>query len=55
MSIETDNMVCLWAEPWGTDHWMHPGEELTVVTETAPEQSPFTMVVHDQGVTVWVR
>lgn len=48
-------MVCLWGEPWGTDHWMRPGEEFTVVTEAEPEQSPFIVVVHDQGITVWVN
>ncbi len=39
-------MLCLWVEPWGTDHWMRPGEEFTVVTQTAPEESPFYVVVH---------
>lgn len=55
MSNETSNMVCLWVEPWGTDHWMRPGEEFVVVTEAEPEQSPFNVVVHDQGITVWVN
>lgn len=34
---------------------MRPGEEFTVVTETEPEESPFNVVVHDQGITVWVN
>jgi hypothetical protein len=32
-----------------------PREEFTVVTETEPEQSPFNVVVHGQGITVWVN
>ncbi|WP_394426144.1 hypothetical protein [Streptomyces sp. SGAir0957] len=55
MSHETRSVVCLWVEPWGTDHWMRPGEEFTVVTETGQEHSPFNVVVHDQGITVWVN
>jgi hypothetical protein len=55
VSNETSSMLCLWVEPWGTDHWMRPGEEFTVVTETGPEQSPFNVVVHAQGITVWVN
>jgi hypothetical protein len=55
VSNETDSMLCLWVEPWGTDHWMRPGEEFTVVTQTAPEESPFNVVVHSQGITVWVN
>jgi hypothetical protein len=37
----------------GTDHWMRPGEEFTVVTETEPVESPFNVVAHDQGITTW--
>ncbi len=48
-------MPCLWVEPWGTDHWMRPGEKFTVATEAEPEESPFNVVVHDQGITVWVN
>lgn len=55
VSNGTDGLLCLWVEPWGTDHWMRPGEEFTVVTETRPEESPFNVVVHDQGITVWVN
>lgn len=55
VSNETSSMLCLWVEPWGTDHWMRLGEEFTVVTETEPEQSPFNVVVHGQGITVWVN
>jgi hypothetical protein len=54
VSNETDSLLALWVEPWGTDHWMRPGEELTVVTE-ASEDSGFNVVVHDQGITVWVE
>ncbi|MFE7777719.1 hypothetical protein ACFU5O_28235 [Streptomyces sp. NPDC057445] len=25
------------------------------MTETEPEESPFNVVVHDQGITVWVN
>ena len=55
MSNETGSVLCLWVEPWGTDHWMRPGEEFTVVTETEAEESPFNVVVHGQGITVWVN
>ncbi|MFF2101233.1 hypothetical protein [Streptomyces sp. NPDC058202] len=51
VSNETSSVVCLWVEPWGTDHWMGPGEEFTVVTETDPEHSAFNVVVHGQGIT----
>jgi hypothetical protein len=34
---------------------MRPGEEFTVVTEMEPEESPFNVVVHKQGITVWVN
>ncbi|MEU9918069.1 hypothetical protein [Streptomyces sp. NPDC051001] len=52
VSNETDGLLCLWAEPWGTDHWMRPGEVFTVVTEEEPEESPFSVAVHGQGITV---
>ncbi|MFE3601061.1 hypothetical protein [Streptomyces sp. NPDC059142] len=55
MSNETGSMLCLWVEPWGTDTGCDRGEEFTVVTGSAPEQSPFNVVVHGQGVTVWVN
>ncbi|MET7872635.1 hypothetical protein [Streptomyces cyaneofuscatus] len=55
VSNETNSMLCLWVEPWGTDHWMRPGEEFTVVTQTEFEDSPFNVVVHSQGITVWVN
>lgn len=55
VSNETSGMLCLWVEPWGTDHWMRPGEVFTVVTETEAEESPFNVVVHGQGITVWVN
>ncbi|MDX3694639.1 hypothetical protein PV726_30760 [Streptomyces europaeiscabiei] len=55
VSNETESMLCLWVEPWGTDHWMRPGEKLSVVTESDPEESPFNVVVHAQGITVWVN
>jgi hypothetical protein len=34
---------------------MRPGDEFTVVTGTEPEESPFNVVVHDQGIKVWVN
>jgi len=51
----TKDMLCLWLEPWGTDHWMRPGEEFTVVTEGEPDESAFNVVIHDQGIIVWVN
>ncbi|MFF9869895.1 hypothetical protein ACF1G0_31610 [Streptomyces sp. NPDC013953] len=55
MSNETDSMLCLWVEPGGTDHWMRPGGVFTVVTQTAPEESPFDVLVPSQSVRVWVN
>ncbi|MFD8725710.1 hypothetical protein ACFV2H_49185 [Streptomyces sp. NPDC059629] len=52
MGNETGSMLCLWIEPWGTGDWMRPGEELT---EAEPEQAPLNVVVHDQGLAVWVN
>ncbi|MEU4803281.1 hypothetical protein [Actinosynnema sp. NPDC023587] len=54
VSNETEGLLCLWVEPGGTDHWLRPGEEFTVAT-SAVEESPFNVVVHDEGVTVWVN
>ncbi|MFB7831685.1 hypothetical protein [Streptomyces sp. NPDC056056] len=45
----------MWVEPWGTDYWMRPGERFSVVTELEPEESPFNVVVHATGITVWVN
>ena len=50
----TENILCLWLEPWGTDHWMRPGERFTVVAD-APDEEPFSVVIHDQGISVWVN
>ncbi|MFD3982469.1 hypothetical protein ACFWR6_28140 [Streptomyces griseus] len=55
MNNETDSLLCVWVEPWGTDHWMRPGEVFTVVTEADAEEASFDVVVHDQGISVWVN
>lgn len=55
MGNETGSLPCLWVEPWGTDHWMLPGEVFTLFTDTEPQEVPFNMVVHEQGVSVWVN
>ncbi|SCF71303.1 hypothetical protein GA0115280_108014 [Streptomyces sp. Cmuel-A718b] len=34
---------------------MRPGEVFTVVTEADAEEAPFNVVVHDQGISVWVN
>jgi hypothetical protein len=34
---------------------MLPGEQFSVVTELEPEESPFNVVIHAQGITVWVN
>jgi len=52
VSNETDSLLCLWVEPWGTDHWMRPGEVFTVATRADPENAPFNVVVHGQGISV---
>ncbi|MFK3979129.1 hypothetical protein ACI2K4_01995 [Micromonospora sp. NPDC050397] len=55
VSNESGRKLGLWVEPWGADYWLRPGETLTVVADTAAEQTPFNVVMHDQGVTVWVN
>jgi hypothetical protein len=55
VSNETDCLLCLRVEPWGTDHWTRPGEVFTVATRADPENAPFNMVVHGQGISVWVN
>jgi len=34
---------------------MRPGEVFTVVTQVDPENAPFNVVVHGQGISVWVN
>ncbi|NUP53684.1 MAG: hypothetical protein HOW97_41140 [Catenulispora sp.] len=51
----TDDLLCLWLEPWATDYWMRPDEVFTVATEANDEENPFNVFIHDQGVTVWVN
>ena len=51
----TTDVVCLLVEPWGTDHWMLPGEAFTVITAAEPVETPFDVAVHDQGVSVYVN
>ena len=45
----------MWVEPWTPDHWMRPGEVFTVATRADPENAPFNVVVHGQGISVWVN
>jgi hypothetical protein len=54
---DTEDMLCLWLEPWGSDHWMRPGERFTVVAGELiePVDDPFEVNVHDQGISVWVN
>lgn len=54
---DTGNILCLWLEPWGSDHWMRPGERFTVVAGDLIEavDESFEVVVHDQGISVWVN
>ena len=55
VSNETSDLLCVWIEPWGTDHWLCPGEEFTVVTQDTAVEAPFNLVVHDQGISVFVN
>ncbi len=34
---------------------MRPGEVFTVATRADPENAPFNVVVHGQGISVWVN
>ncbi|MDX2818639.1 hypothetical protein PV410_39935 [Streptomyces sp. PA03-5A] len=51
----TDGLLCLFLEPWGTDHWMRPGDNFTVVTHAEPVECPFDVVMHGQGISVMVN
>ncbi|MEU0956527.1 hypothetical protein ABZ353_29975 [Streptomyces niveus] len=53
LSNETSSMVCLWASRGELITACAWGEGFTVMTEAEPEESPFNVVVHDPGVTVW--
>jgi hypothetical protein len=55
VSNETDSLLCLRVEPWAPDHWMRPGEVFTVATRADPENAPFNVVLHGQGISVWVN
>ncbi|MFD9411664.1 hypothetical protein ACFWBN_32250 [Streptomyces sp. NPDC059989] len=57
IGVRNDNqdMLCLFVEPWGTDHWMRPGESLVVTAEGDPTSWPFDVTVHPDGVSVIVN
>lgn len=55
MSNETDSPLCLRVEPWAPDHWMRPDEVFTAATRADPENAPSNVVVHGQGISVWVN
>ncbi|MEU1623636.1 hypothetical protein ABZ479_40930 [Streptomyces sp. NPDC005722] len=57
ISVHNGNrgMLCLFVEPWGTDHWMKPGETLVVAAAGDPTVWPFEVVVHPDGVSVNVN
>ena len=54
---DTGKILCLWLEPWGSDHWMRPGERFTVVAGDVaePTDEPFEVDVDDEGISVWVN
>jgi hypothetical protein len=52
---DTTDTLCLWLEPWGTDHWMQPGERYTITTDDDPDEPCFETVIHDQGISIWVN
>jgi hypothetical protein len=54
---DSEKILGLWLEPWGSDHWMRPGERFTVVAGDIVEAAdePFEISVHDQGISVWVN
>lgn len=51
---ETEDLLCLFVEPWGTDHWMRPGERFTIVASepAEPVDEAFETIIHDQGISV---
>ncbi|MFI1583528.1 hypothetical protein [Embleya sp. NPDC020630] len=59
LNNDTAAMLAVWVEPWGTDHWMRPHEKFTLLTgdgpEPDPDDVPFDVVFHDEGVSVWVN
>lgn len=52
---DTESTLCLWLEPWGSDHWMRPGDRFTIVAEGDPDEPCFETVIHDQGISIWVN
>ncbi|MFD5325427.1 hypothetical protein [Streptomyces sp. NPDC127092] len=53
---DTDRALAIWVEPWGEDYWMNPGERFAIAADTpeGEDDKPFEVVLHDQGVSVWV-
>ncbi|MFD8012660.1 hypothetical protein [Streptomyces sp. NPDC058955] len=56
---DSGKVLAVWLEPLGEDYWMNPEEGFIVSTETAqnegPDEVPFDVVFHEQGVSVWVN
>ncbi|MFD4535809.1 hypothetical protein ACFWNL_36665 [Kitasatospora sp. NPDC058397] len=59
LSNDTEKTFGIWVEPWGEDYWMKPKEKFTIVTDTPKDtdsdETPFEVVFHDQGASVWVN
>jgi hypothetical protein len=51
----TDKLMLLLVEPWGLDYWLQPDEKFTVRTEQEPDENPFDVAAHDEGMSVVVN
>ena len=51
-----DTLLGIYVEPWGRDYRLKPSEAVVIVTEdTAHSGQPFSVVTHDQGMSVWAE
>ncbi|WP_202501561.1 hypothetical protein [Streptomyces sp. SID5785] len=59
LNNDTEQLLAVWVEPLGEDYWMRPDEQFTLTALDAgsgdPDEVPFDVVVHDQGISVWVN
>ena len=53
LTNDRDRPLGLWVEPLGEDYWLSPKETFTITVEDTPEADGFTVIHHDQGVSVW--
>lgn len=55
MENDGSALLGIYVEPWGRDYWLKPSEAIVVVTEDSDNGQPFTVITHDQGISVWAN